>query len=45
MSPNPINPSSIPTKITLKRRGQSVQLIWDATGMFWLPLTSGVYIS
>lgn len=45
MSPNPINPSSIPTKITLKRRGQSVQLIWDATGLFWLPLTSGVYIS
>jgi hypothetical protein len=45
MSPNPINLNSIPTKITLKRRGQSVQLIWDATGMFWLPLTSGVYIS
>jgi hypothetical protein len=45
MSPNPINTNSIPTKITLKRRGQSVQLIWDATGMFWLPLTSGIYIS
>ena len=45
MSPNPIDPNSIPTKITLKRRGQSVQLIWDSAGMFWLPLTSGVYIS
>lgn len=45
ITPNPGNSSAIPTKITLKSRGQSVQLIWDNVGLFWILITAGVYVS
>ena len=45
ITPNPGNSSAIPTKITLKSRGQSVQLIWDNVGLFWVLITAGVYVS
>lgn len=37
IAPNPINPSLVPTKITFKRKGQSINLIWDDVGQFWVP--------
>jgi hypothetical protein len=37
IAPNPLNPSLVPTKITFKRKGQSINLIWDDVGQFWVP--------
>ncbi len=42
ISPNPLNESSIPTKIVFKRRGQSAQLVFDGTA--WIILGSGCYV-
>lgn len=43
-APCPVS-SFNPTKIIIKRRGQSVQLIWDNVAIAWILLTSGVYVS
>ncbi len=44
--PNPINPSAVPTKITFKRKGQSLNLVWDNTAEFWVPTGgNGGYVS
>lgn len=46
MAPNPLNPSTNPTKILFKRRGQSITLIWDDISQFWVPCGgNGGYIS
>jgi hypothetical protein len=42
ISPNPLNESSVPTKIVFKRRGQSAQLVFDGTA--WILLGGGGYI-
>lgn len=44
ITPNPINASSQPTKLIFKRRGQSVQLLYDATSEAWILLNSGCYV-
>jgi hypothetical protein len=42
IAPNPMDASSVPTKLVFKRRGQSAQLIFD--GSAWIILGGGVYI-
>jgi hypothetical protein len=42
MTPNPLS-AAPPTKIVFKRAGQSIHMIWDNTGAFWIPVSSGVY--
>jgi hypothetical protein len=42
IAPNPMNPSSVPTKLVFKRKGQSAQIIFDGTS--WVLLGSGCYI-
>jgi len=44
IAPNPINAVSQPTKLIFKRRGQSVQLLYDATAAAWILLNSGCYV-
>lgn len=44
VTPNPMLASD-PTKITFKRSGQSVQLVWDNTASYWITMNSGAYIS
>ena len=44
ITPNPINAGSQPTKLVFKRRGQSVQLLYDATLAAWILLNSGCYV-
>lgn len=44
ITPNPINASSQPTKLVFKRKGQSVQLLYDATSAGWILLNSGCYV-
>lgn len=44
--PNPMNASAIPTKVTFKRKGQSMNLVWDNIGSFWVPTGgNGGYVS
>lgn len=44
--PNPLNASAIPTKVTFKRKGQSMNLVWDNIGSFWVPTGgNGGYVS
>lgn len=42
IAPNPMNASSVPTKLVFKRRGQSAQLIFD--GSSWVLIGAGAYI-
>ena len=42
IAPNPLDPSSQPTKIIFKRQGQTAQLLWDGTA--WILLNSGGYV-
>lgn len=44
ITPNPINESNQPTKLIFKRRGQSVQLLYDETSAAWILLNSGCYV-
>jgi hypothetical protein len=44
ITPNPLNSGSQPTKLVFKRRGQSVQLMYDATSAAWILLNSGCYV-
>jgi hypothetical protein len=44
ITPNPINPAIQPTKLVFKRKGQSVQLLYDATSAAWILLNSGCYV-
>jgi hypothetical protein len=32
------------SRLEFKRAGQSIQIIWDAVGGFWTPVSSGVYV-
>lgn len=38
MFPNPFNQTSSATSIRFKRKGQSISLLWDNVGKFWLPI-------
>lgn len=42
IAPNPMNESSVPTKLVFKRRGQSAQLVFD--GSSWVLLSGGCYV-
>lgn len=44
ITPNPINSGSQPTKLIFKRKGQSVQLLYDASSAAWILLNSGCYV-
>lgn len=44
ITPNPMNPAVVPTKLVFKRRSQSAQLLWDAQQDAWILLGSGCYI-
>jgi hypothetical protein len=44
ITPNPINAVSQPTKLVFKRRGQSVQLLYDSSLAGWILLNSGCYV-
>jgi hypothetical protein len=44
LAPNPLDASNIPTKIVFKRKGQSVQLLFDAVQSTWVLLGNGGYV-
>jgi hypothetical protein len=46
MFPNPFNQTSSATSIQFKRKGQSISLLWDNIGQFWLPIGgNGGYVN
>ncbi len=45
ITPNPLNPSAQPEKITFKRQSQSAHFIYDSDLSAWILLSSGGYVS